>query len=137
MKTVYEFFISGEPKAQPRPRMTKTGHVYTPDSAKEWKEIVSAGFVARRQPVIVLPVRLTVCFYFPLPKRVKEQEGYFPHTSKPDADNLLKAVMDAMTDAGVWTDDALVFSSCAEKWYQRGRSGAAIKVEAMEAEKCL
>lgn len=137
MKTIYDFFISGEPKAQPRPRMTKTGHVYTPDSAKAWKEVVSAEFIVRQQPVIVLPVRLTVCFYFPFPKWVKESSGYFPHTRKPDADNLLKALMDAMTDAKVWTDDALVFSSCAEKWYQRNRSGAAIRVEVMEAEKCL
>jgi crossover junction endodeoxyribonuclease RusA len=113
--------------------MTKMGHVYTPDSAKGWKEVVTAEFLARRQTAITQPVRLTVCFFFLAPKSEKKREGNYPHTKKPDADNLLKAVMDAMTDAGVWTDDALVYSSCAEKWYGFDRNGARIKVEVREA----
>jgi Holliday junction resolvase RusA-like endonuclease len=132
MKTVYDFFISGAPKAQPRPRMTKTGHVYTPDSAKLWKEIVSSEFIMRRQPLITNPVRLTVNFFFPVPKKMKNVSDYLPHVAKPDADNLVKAVMDAMTDTGVWSDDSLVYSSIVEKWYYRGRSGARIKVEIAE-----
>ena len=131
MKTVYDFFVDGTPRAQPRPRMTKTGHVYTPDSVKEWKETVIVMCLMYRQPVITQPVRLTVCFYFSAPKRTK-RKSCFPHVIKPDADNLLKAVMDAMTAANVWTDDALVYSSCAEKWYHIGKGGARIKVEVME-----
>ena len=132
MKTVYDFFVSGTPKAQPRLRMTKTGHVYTPNNAKEWKETVRIACMAYRKPVITQPVKLTVWFYFSAPKRAK---GYFPypHVSKPDGDNLLKAVQDAMTEANAWIDDAIVFSSCVEKWYLFGRSGARIKVEVVEA----
>ena len=33
-----------------------------------------------------------------------------PHTQKPDADNVAKAVMDGLTAAGVWPDDAVVWS---------------------------
>jgi len=136
MVTVYDFFVEGLPKAQPRPRMTKNGHVYTPDTAKEWKESVSVGVMKNRQPVITLPVKLTVCFYFQFPKREKpliEKPGYFrPHIIKPDADNLLKAVMDAMTDALVWIDDTQVYAVSAEKWYYAGEHGARIKVEAGE-----
>lgn len=32
-----------------------------------------------------------------------------PHTEKPDADNLVKTILDAATRAGVWVDDAQVF----------------------------
>ena len=146
MKTVYDFFVSGIPKAQPRHRNTRArlgqkldgtpfiihGHIYTPDSVKEWKEIVSAEFMARRQPVITQPVKLTVYFYIPSPKSNKKQIEDYPHTKKPDADNLVKAVMDAMTEANVWTDDALVFAPLAEKWYSSVKTGARIKVEVWE-----
>ena len=139
MKTVYELFVPGIPKAQPRPRMTKTGHVYTPDSAKEWKETIQAEFLMRKKEIIDQPVKLTVCFFFLTPKSKKSERDMFPHTVKPDADNLLKAVMDAMsaqehrqlTAASVWTDDALVYSSCAEKWYTPVKTGARIRVEVM------
>jgi Holliday junction resolvase RusA-like endonuclease len=132
MKTVYDIFVLGLPKAQPRPRLTKTGHVYTPGSANDWKETVIAEIMLHRKPVITVPVRLTVCFYFPVPKSVKQKDIYFPHAGKPDVDNLLKAVMDAMTQANVWKDDTQVYRSHAEKWYCREYYGARIKVEAKE-----
>jgi Holliday junction resolvase RusA-like endonuclease len=135
MKTVYDFFVKGIVKAQPRPRMTKTGHVYTPDSAKTWKELVTAECLARRQPVIDEPVKLTVCFYFPFPRSAKNKKRFCPHTVKPDADNLLKAVMDALTEAKAWTDDAVVYSSRAEKWYTRDNVyGARVTIEIWEEE---
>jgi Holliday junction resolvase RusA-like endonuclease len=53
-----------------------------------------------------------------------------PHGKKPDVDNLLKAVMDSMTTAGVWKDDALVYVTEAGKWYAAGKTtGARIIVE--------
>lgn len=36
-------------------------------------------------------------------------EDYLPHTERPDADNLVKPILDAMTRAGVWQDDAQVW----------------------------
>jgi Holliday junction resolvase RusA-like endonuclease len=38
-------------------------------------------------------------------------------TSKPDADNLAKAVLDALTDVSAWTDDSLVVSLSIVKTY--------------------
>ena len=40
-----------------------------------------------------------------------------PHASKPDIDNLAKAVMDAMGDCDVWADDAQVAELHASKQY--------------------
>jgi Holliday junction resolvase RusA-like endonuclease len=130
MKTVYHLFVNGVPKAQPRPRMTASGHVYNPSSADAWKEQVKASFYSCRRPTITAPVRLRVSFFLPRPKGMKTAGEYaVPHGKKPDVDNLLKAVMDAMTDAGVWKDDALVYATEVSKWYANRKTGAQIIIE--------
>jgi Holliday junction resolvase RusA-like endonuclease len=129
MKTVYHLFVSGVPKAQPRPRMAANGHVFNPKSADAWKNEVFASFVSCRRPTITEPVCLRVSFFMPRPKGMKANEDRkIPHVKKPDVDNLLKAVMDAMTTAKVWNDDALVYATEAGKWYA-AKTGAQIIVE--------
>jgi crossover junction endodeoxyribonuclease RusA len=112
--------------------MALNGHVYNPDSAKDWKEAVKTNFMLSRKPVITTPVCLKVCFFLPKPKRMKTvgNKLNIPHIKKPDVDNLLKSTMDAITEAGIWKDDALVFATSADKWYaQEGKIGAQIIIE--------
>jgi Holliday junction resolvase RusA-like endonuclease len=114
--------------------MTKAGHAYNPDTAKEWKGAVQAYFMMHRKPQINEPVSLSVSFFLPRPKRMKGDDNIpLPHAMKPDTDNLLKAVMDAMTDAGVWKDDAQSFAISADKWYASAESrvGAQIVVRVL------
>jgi Holliday junction resolvase RusA-like endonuclease len=91
--------------------MAKTGHVYNPDSADMWKAAVENHVQMYRKPMITDPVHLIVEFFLPWPKSKKSDVAKAPHGKKPDTDNLLKAVMDAMTAAGAWKDDALVFAT--------------------------
>jgi Holliday junction resolvase RusA-like endonuclease len=134
-KCVYSAFVRGIPKAQPRPRMTRTGHAYNPDAAKEWKKAIQAAFLPLREETIDEKetideaVALEVCFFMPRPKGMKKTNEAVPHTKKPDADNLLKAVMDALTDIKIWRDDSLVFSILSHKSYaDRCRAGALIAI---------
>lgn len=57
-----------------------------------------------------------------------------PAPSKPDLDNLAKAVLDVLTQLGVWRDDAQVVSGSWEKLYHAvgGRSGCHVVVEEVE-----
>ncbi|MCL2093296.1 MAG: RusA family crossover junction endodeoxyribonuclease [Treponema sp.] len=130
-----DIFVEGIPKAQPRHRTTKTGHIYTPNTAKEWKDAIAMTIYEQGYGSLVLdePVKLFACFYFPMPKKYGKRfkEG-LPHIVKPDSDNLLKAVMDCMTQARVWRDDSIVFDSRATKWYTHGATGARIKAEVWE-----
>jgi len=130
MKTLYQVFVSGVPKAQPRPRMTAKGHAYNPGSADAWKDAVCAEFLScRLGEATAGPVRLRVRFYLPASKGAKKAEGEKPHTRKPDLDNLLKALMDAMSMAGVWDDDSQVYETTASKWQTWDKTGAQIIVE--------
>ena len=129
MKVMYQVFVQGIPKAQPRPRMTANGYAYNPKSADLWKAQIMAAFVAYRKPVITGPVYLQVTFFMPIPKGTKiTGDEFVPHIKKPDTDNLLKAVMDSLTQANVWKDDALVYSIEAGKGYAHGPTGARIKI---------
>jgi len=128
MKILYNLFVDGIPKAQPRPRMTARGHAYNPGSADTWKDAVISTFLPCHRSTIAEPVSLRVKFFLPSPKKEKQEGDGIPHAKKPDLDNLLKALMDAMTEARIWKDDALVFETQASKWESGRRIGAQITV---------
>jgi Holliday junction resolvase RusA-like endonuclease len=56
------------------------------------------------------PVKVEVLFSFPLPKSTRKayRETWCHRVARPDADNLIKGTLDAMSAAGVWDDDQQV-----------------------------
>jgi Holliday junction resolvase RusA-like endonuclease len=115
--------------------MAANGHVYNPDSADEWKEQIMAAFIACRTKQITEPVHLKVYFFMPVPKGMKierKNDRYVPHIKKPDMDNLLKAVMDSLTQIRVWKDDSLAFWTEAAKFYASDTTGAEIIIETFQ-----
>jgi Holliday junction resolvase RusA-like endonuclease len=63
-------------------------------------------------PLIDGPACIDVEFRLPTPKRPAPDSRA---TKKPDLDNALKVVLDALTDVGIWPDDALVVSAHVRK----------------------
>lgn len=76
--------------------------------AKELSVLRAKGY----RTVSGVPVRLTVLWCFPADG--KHMDGEYRIT-KPDTDNLNKALKDIMTRLGFWTDDAIVASEICEK----------------------
>lgn len=70
-------------------------------------------------------VRLTVKWCFPVTG--KHYDGEYKYT-KPDTDNLNKALKDCMTALKFWKDDALVVSEIIEKFWAE-RPGIYIRIE--------
>lgn len=71
------------------------------------------------------PVEVWVTFYLPRPKTVSR---LLP-TSYPDLDKLERGLFDALTKAGVWTDDSRVVDSHASKRYADDTAmGALVRV---------
>ena len=71
------------------------------------------------------PLEVTLCFFHALPKSAKkyEKEGvdkgmFYGKTTKPDIDNLAKAVLDGMNGV-VYRDDALIWRLGVMKVYHK------------------
>tara|TARA_R110001599_G_scaffold339851_1_gene559735 strand:- start:27565 stop:28038 length:474 start_codon:yes stop_codon:yes gene_type:complete len=109
------FFIPGEPVAKGRSRSTKSGRHYTPKKTADYESLVAA--IAREQMIMreptSKPVKLDLVLFFEIPKtwpKWKQEAAYqnhIAHTSKPDADNVIKAIKDGLNKI-VWIDDAQV-----------------------------
>lgn len=121
-----QFTVYGEPVAQGRPRAsTVNGHVrmYDPAKSRHYKEYVR--LVASQQaPAKLLegPLLLRVAVYRSIPKSFSKkkqnqaEQGLIRPTTKPDADNFLKGVKDALKGI-IWKDDSQVVDVSVAKFY--------------------
>ena len=127
--------VYGTAKPQPRGKPYNRGShagVYDPGTAAGWKALVLQQ--ARATPgfpdsPLEGPLRIQTRFFLRRPKRLCRKRdphgpiphGPIPHGVKPDRDNLDKAVLDALKQAGLYTDDCQVCQGPPEKWYcERG-----------------
>ena len=120
-------YVIGLPKGQPRAKACRRGAfagVYDPGTADGWKLLVRHEVSKAWDRVrIDGPVKLALKFNFPRPKSHHRSNGELKpaapnvHTAKPDCDNAAKAVMDALTNLGVWKDDSQVCALEVTKGY--------------------
>lgn len=124
------------PRAAPRPRaVARVGRVgvRSPQEYEAWKEdFATLVRNARRggQPLL-LPLVVSVVAVFARPKRQPQHhvgdaelpmpawpdDGRAWHTTRPDADNIEKAVLDACKLAGVIADDSIICETRIRKVY--------------------
>ncbi len=125
-----DIFIHGEPVAQGRPRAFRRGNLigfYDPKESKAWKAEIAAAVKDQPPFPADIPLVLSVSFFLTRPKSVKRM---YP-TVKPDLDNYVKAVMDALK--GVWGDDCQVIRIRTSKQYSVNGAGALIQIQEHKA----
>ncbi len=124
---VYEFEMIGEPVGKARPRMnTRTGRAYTPTNTKLYEYSLRQWFCMNYPNFKPIEgrVKVTIIAYFGIPKstsKKKEAEmlqGNISPTKKPDADNIIKIVLDAMNKFA-FNDDTQVTKLEIEKKYDK------------------
>ena len=125
--TLFEVFIAGDPKAQPRPRAFVRGgkvSVYDPATAEGWKNAIAVACQPLAQAQLTGALSLQLEFYHKRPAshlraNGRELKPSAPawHCHKPDVDNLAKAVLDALTAIGVWHDDRQVTQLCVARYW--------------------
>lgn len=134
------FFVPGIPVQQGSKRHVGNGRmIEASPNLKPWRLAVTyAAREARgRMPYpYFLPIDVTLRFWFPRPKShygtgknagVLKSSAPVWKSSAPDIDKLTRAMLDGMTDAGVWKDDAQVVSLIVLKRYANtDKTGVAV-----------
>lgn len=90
---------------------------------KPWRAIVTltAQLAASDQKWITSEGPISMDITFEVQKPTSSRRAY--PTVKPDLDKLLRAVLDGLTDAGIWKDDSQVVSVLARKVYVLNKPG--------------
>lgn len=123
----FHFQVNPTPKA--RPRLARFG-TYTPAKTKqaEWELRMIVVDQLKRTPLpgkkpLECPCGAVIRLDFVRPKSAKKRTH---HCVKPDLDNLIKMIMDAM-NGFLWVDDAQVHTLQVSKHYA-DKPGIALKL---------
>lgn len=117
------FEVRGKPIAKARPRLGTWG-VYTPAKTSAWErhiKIAARKSMCKKQ-LLLSPIGLQVSFHMPIPKSYAKsrslaaQHNLIYPTKRPDLDNLVKSILDAMNKI-VFHDDAQVVALTCSKYY--------------------
>jgi Holliday junction resolvase RusA-like endonuclease len=118
-----KIFIPGEPIAQPRVKVSTRGgfaraYVDAKHPIHAYKQAIRLAYVNAGGEVLEGPVSVRIVCWFDRPKShsKKRRQDPEPKTTKPDLDNVGKAILDALNEIA-YNDDGQVFMLTVEKWY--------------------
>lgn len=124
------FIVNGKPQGKARARTVRnkyTGkvHSFTPDKTANYEELIrrsykSAGGVYYADKML----GIFIVAYFPIPKSYNKKKhaeasyGDIRPTTKPDCDNIIKIVLDALNGVAYHDDKQVVCVAC-NKFYAK------------------
>lgn len=116
----YAFAVPGDPVAQGRPRpvmIAGKARILDPLKSRSWKAVCGQYALAAGVRPLDGPVVLTVEAVFKRPNSVRKKDGTKrrPRPSRPDCDNIGKAVADGLSGIA-YADDAQVVEMIVRKW---------------------
>lgn len=120
-----EFEIPGDPVAKQRPRMTKSGHIYTPEKTRKYEKLVKEAYLNHSRGWKFgkdAPLEIRIVAYFSIPKsdsnkrKNEKKMGVIRPTIKSDIDNICKSILDGLNGVA-YVDDKQIVSLYASKWY--------------------
>lgn len=135
------FFVPGQPVGKGRPRAARRGRhiqLYTPEKTASYESLVATaahGAMRGAEPIkgachVDMDIRLMVPMSWSAKRRNQALEGLVFPTKKPDLDNILKAVFDAINGI-VWEDDVQAVYVQAVKRYS-AVPGVHVNVKSVE-----
>ena len=109
-----------DPVAKGRPRVTRTGHAFTPAKTRKAEQFVKETAIDAMAhwniPIQEGPLKVEVKVWFKQPKSNKTDW----HTQRPDVDNVCKLYLDACNGV-VWKDDSQIVELIVKKqWHKYG-----------------
>jgi len=122
---IYEFEVPGKIIGKGRPRLNSyTGCVYTPTRTKDYENLVIQYFMLKypRFKPLDGSVKVEIIANFEVPKSAKKSdkelmlENKINPIKKPDIDNIVKIILDAMNECA-FKDDTQITKLSVEKKY--------------------
>lgn len=121
------FEVGGTPVGKARPRVTfRGGHAraYTTERTREYENRIKTAYRDKFGDCMVMDgvLQIDVVAYFEPPKSASKKkralmlDWEIPYTKKPDTDNVLKAVLDALNGVA-YTDDSAIIAVYGFKCY--------------------
>lgn len=104
------------PVAKGRPRFTRQGHAYTPKKTEMFEKALRlearSEMAERGLSIFKNALTIDLIFCLPKPKSAKRERP----TTRPDLDNYIKGVLDALNGI-TWEDDSQIVELTACKQY--------------------
>ena len=147
------FYALGAPRGKQRPRMARRGRktiTYTPQETLEYERTIREAFLLaalREQLPLTGPLVIDVVAIFPRTKALsvqrkdgtyKHDTGRLIHAVKPDGDNVLKAVQDAIGDYIEGGDSRIVRASVTKLYGAIDESaGTIVRIKSLDLPKLM
>lgn len=117
------FEVKGQPVGKGRPRFVRaTGHTYSPEKTRLYEKSVADAYTKASGKVLDGYITIQISAFYKIPKsvskerRVQMERGLIKPIVKPDIDNVVKAILDALNGTA-YHDDNQVVSVFAKKRY--------------------
>jgi len=113
-----KFTIPGEPVGKGRPRVTKKG-TFTPEKTVNYENLVKITYPGK---MLEGELEIVVKAFYSIPKSASKKKteqmlnGQIRPTKKPDCDNVLKIITDALNKIA-YNDDNQIVRAVVEKYY--------------------
>lgn len=121
--------IDGRPEGKGRPRLGNAGRIYTPKATVLAEGRITDAWINAGRPRIDGPLEIVVALSVARPKGHYRKDGSlsadglrkpWPTGKKPDVDNALKLVMDALNGKAYRDDVDVVKASVSRQWSESG-----------------
>lgn len=131
------FTVPGIPVGKGRPRFMRNGHTYTPQKTRDYEDKVVQCWKCQSWKGFAdgIPLTATVTAFFTVPKSTSKKKAAAmdgtPHIKRPDADNVAKAILDAL-NGHAYNDDSAIALLTVRKYQTTGASRVEVTIEEAE-----
>ena len=122
-----DFIVYGEPKGKGRPRATYNGRftrIYTPQDTTNYENLIKLSYLDAKQINYMQgeQIKAKIDIFQSIPKATSKKKtqlmlnGKIRPTKKPDIDNIIKCVFDALNGIA-FKDDTQIICVESQKYY--------------------
>lgn len=116
------FTVPGRPMGKQRPRVMKSGITFTPKETISYENLVKMVYMQSGSKMFEGPIKMRIIAYYEIPKSTSKKKAELMRahierpTKKPDADNIVKIICDALNKVA-YHDDSQIVSCEIQKYY--------------------